>query len=55
LVKDGLITECVIEVSEQLRKMSERFLGCRHMVGDLTELLRNENHLFYDIDVFNFF
>jgi lipoate-protein ligase A len=54
-VKDGLIAECAIEGSEQMKNVSEKLIGCRHMVSDLTELLRNENHLFYDIDVFNFF
>jgi len=51
-VKDGLIRECNIEGSNRLKKLSVKFIGCRHMSEDLSDLLRKEN---VDIDVFDFF
>jgi lipoate-protein ligase A len=54
-VKDGLISECVIEGSEQFRKVSEKLIGCRHMVSDMEEFFKRGNILLNDIDIFNFF
>jgi hypothetical protein len=54
-VKDGLISECVIEGSEKFRKVSEKLIGCRHMVSDMEEFFKRGNILLNDIDIFNFF
>jgi lipoate-protein ligase A len=51
-VKDGLIRECNIEGSIQLKNLSAKLIGCRHMSEDLSDLFRRENA---DIDVFDFF
>jgi lipoate-protein ligase A len=51
-VKDGLIRECNIDGSSQLKNLAEKLIGCRHMTEDLSDLFRKEN---VDIDVFNFF
>jgi len=51
-VKDGLIRECNIDGSNQLKSLSIKLVGCRHMTEDLADLFRREK---VDIDVFDFF
>jgi len=54
-VKEGLITECSIEDSEQMKSISKKLAGCRHMVKELSDFFRNENIFLTDGDIFNFF
>jgi hypothetical protein len=44
--------ECNIDGSNQLKNLSMKLIGCRHMTEDLSDLLRREK---VDIDVFDFF
>lgn len=52
-VEDGLITECVLEGHRGLAVIAERLIGCRHMVDDIKDLLKNGNIM--DMDIFTFF
>jgi lipoate-protein ligase A len=54
-IKDGIIRECIIEGSDQMKKASKKLIGCRHMVKDLTEAFRNENIFLNEEEIFNFF
>jgi lipoate---protein ligase len=54
-IKDGIITECSIEGNELLKKISGKIVGCRHMVGDLSDLFTAENIFLSGEEVFNFF
>jgi lipoate---protein ligase len=54
-VKDGIIRECFIEGSDQMKIASKKLKGCRHMVDDLSETLRRENIFLTKEEVFNFF
>jgi len=54
-VKDGIIQECKIEGSDEMADLAKKLTGCRHMVTDLREILRKENNLLSDIDIFKFF
>jgi lipoate-protein ligase A len=54
-IKDGIIHECTLEGSTQIKNLSERLIGCRHMVRDISEVLKNENVLITDEEIFNFF
>ena len=55
LIKDGIIRQCDIEGSDRMRSVSKKLIGCRHMVDDISELLRNENILLNEKEIFNFF
>jgi len=54
-VKEGVIRECSIDGSDLMRKMSKKIPGCRHMVGDLSDLFRKENVILAEEDIYNFF
>jgi lipoate-protein ligase A len=54
-VKDGTISECVIEGNGPLSKSSGKLIGCRHMVYDLEELFRNESIILSEGEIYNFF
>ena len=54
-IKDGIIRECIIEGSDQMKKASKKLIGCRHMVSDLSETFRNENIFLTEKEIFNFF
>ena len=52
-VKDGLISDCVLEGHPALAVIADRLIGCRHMVDDIKDLFRQED--IRDIDIFDFF
>jgi lipoate-protein ligase A len=54
-VKDGIISECNIEGSDQMAAISKKIPGCRHMVNDLSEVFRKENIILSEEEVYNFF
>ena len=54
-VKGGIIRECTIEGSDQLKDASEKIIGCRHMVEDLSEFFRKENIFLTEEEIFGFF
>jgi len=54
-IKDGIISECDIEGSNQMKSVSKKLIGCRHMVDDLREVLRAENVFLSEDEIYNFF
>ena len=54
-VKDGIIRECTIEGSAQLRPVAKRLVGCKHMVPDILKVFKEENILTGYDDIFKFF
>ena len=54
-VKGGIIRECTIEGSDRLKDVSEKIIGCRHMVEDLSEFFRRENIFLTEEEIFGFF
>jgi lipoate-protein ligase A len=54
-VRDGKITECVLEGSKTFISTSKKLIGCRHMVSDMEEFFRIENVIFTEEDIYNFF
>jgi lipoate-protein ligase A len=54
-IKEGIISECSVEGSDQIKKASKKLIGCRHMVNELSEVFRNENVFLTENDIFNFF
>jgi lipoate-protein ligase A len=43
VVKDGIIWECDIEGSDEMKAAGKKLIGCRHMYMDLLEKFRSEN------------
>ena len=54
-IKDGIIWECTIEGSDQMKFASKKLIGCRHMVNDLSEFFRKENIFLTEEEIYNFF
>lgn len=54
-VKDGTISECVIEGNGPLSNSSKKLIGCRHMVNDMADFFGRENFILNEEDIFNFF
>jgi len=54
-VKDGIIRKCSISGSDQMKSTSEKILGCRHMVNDLSEVFKSENISLTASEIYNFF
>jgi hypothetical protein len=54
-ITEGLIKECSIEGSNKMVKISKKIPGCRHMISDLSEILRKENILVTGEEIYNFF
>ena len=54
-VKGGIIRDCTIEGSDQLKDASEKIIGCRHMVEDLSEFFRKKNIFLTGDEIFGFF
>lgn len=54
-IKDGIIRECYIEGSDQMNSTAEKLIGCRHMVDDMSDVLRKENVFLTEEDIYNFF
>jgi lipoate-protein ligase A len=54
-VKDGIILKCRIEGSDLFVSAAKKLTGCRHMVEDLLNVLRQGDILISDREIFNFF
>ena len=54
-VREGAIRECHLEGSSELAAAGEKLIGCRHMVEDLTAILKKEIISITDEDICNFF
>jgi lipoate-protein ligase A len=54
-IKDGIIRESIIEGSDQMKRASNKLIGSRHMVNDLSDVFRNENIFLTEQDIYNFF
>jgi lipoate-protein ligase A len=54
-VKDGIIRECEIKGNDELESIGEKLKGCRHMVGDISEIFNKENFVHLGFDIYNFF
>jgi lipoate-protein ligase A len=54
-VKEGIIRESTIAGSDQMKRASEKLVGCRHMVNDLSDAFRNENIFLTEEEIYNFF
>ena len=52
-VKEGIISECLLEGDSELADIAEKFIGCRHMVDDIKDIFRKGNIM--DLDTFAFF
>ncbi len=55
LVKEGIITECEIEGSEEMAEAAEKLVGCRHMVKEMQDLFRDEKIEINDNSLFSLF
>jgi lipoate-protein ligase A len=54
-VRNGKISECLIEGNPVLSALSRKLVGEPHMVYDLKEILRNEGLIDSGFDIFDFF
>jgi lipoate-protein ligase A len=54
-IKDGIIWKCTIEGSVKLMSAAKKLIGCRHMVTDMLKVLKEENILITDEEIFKFF
>jgi len=54
-IKDGIIWKCNIAGSDQMKSVSKKLIGCRHMVDDLSEVFRKENINLSNEEIFYFF
>jgi lipoate-protein ligase A len=54
-IADGIINECSIQGSNKMERISKKIPGCRHMIGDLSDILRKENILVTGEEIYNFF
>jgi lipoate-protein ligase A len=54
-INEGIINECSIEGSDQMRRISKKIPGCRHMVSDLSDIFRKENIHVSCNEIYNFF
>jgi lipoate---protein ligase len=54
-VKDGIIIRCSVEQNSIKSLISEKLIGCRHMVGDLLKILQDEDFIRSKEDIYNFF
>jgi lipoate-protein ligase A len=53
--KDGIITTCSIEGSREMLAFSDKVIGCRHMVADVSRVFKQENITISDEEIYNFF
>jgi lipoate-protein ligase A len=54
-VKDGIISESCIEGFGDLKSVSEKLRGCRHMPEDMKSVIVSAGGAIRDLDIFNFF
>jgi lipoate---protein ligase len=55
IIKNGIITDCTIEGTVQMKQASGNLIGCRHMVKDLSEVFDKQNILLSEDEIYNFF
>jgi lipoate-protein ligase A len=55
LITEGVINECSIQGSDKMVRISKKIPGCRHMISDLSKILRKENILVTGDEIYNFF
>ena len=54
-VKDGIIWECEIEGSAEMKAAGKKLIGFRHMPEDIRRVFLEENNLISDSDIYMFF
>jgi lipoate-protein ligase A len=54
-IREGIVVKCSIDGSDKMKYLSEKLIGCRHMVADLLKVFEKENIDISDEDVFSFF
>jgi lipoate---protein ligase len=54
-VKDGIVVKCTIEGSEKMELFAKKLTGCRHMVGDIQMVFKEEKINILEEEIFNFF
>jgi lipoate---protein ligase len=54
-VKDGIIQKCTIEENSHMLSVSEKLIGCRHMVDNMLKVIENEPFFKTKEDIYNFF
>lgn len=54
-VKDGIIWECDIEGPGEIFSAAKKLIGFRHMPEDIRKVLKEENGLISDSDIYKFF
>lgn len=54
-ISDGVIVKCVMEGGDKMRSLTDKLMGCRHMVPDLLNLFEKENIGIAGDAIFNFF
>jgi lipoate-protein ligase A len=54
-VKDGIINKCTIEQNARMLSVSEKLVGCRHMVDEMLRVIGDEGFLKTKEDIYNFF
>lgn len=55
VVKDGIIWECNIEGSDEMKCAGKKLIGCRHMYRDMQEKFRSENIQVAKNEIYRFF
>jgi lipoate-protein ligase A len=54
-VTDGKVRQCAVTGTEEVKHLSEKLHGCRHMVPDFLNVLEKENIGLTGEEIFNFF
>lgn len=54
-IRDGIIRECDIDGSLKIKNASVKFSGCRHLPGEMMNVLAAENVVVTENEMFNFF
>jgi lipoate---protein ligase len=55
LVKDGIISLCNLDGSDQMISLSKKLIGCRHMVPDILKVFREENIFISTEEIYKLF
>lgn len=55
MVKDGIIWECNIEGSDEMKAAGKKLIGCRHLYTDLQEKFRSEKIEVTKEEIYRFF
>jgi lipoate-protein ligase A len=54
-VRDGIVINCTIEGSDKMISVAKTVTGCRHMVTDMLNVLKEAKINISEEDIFNFF